>query len=154
MWSVGEFGGDMEVIFEPQSLAEFQFVKPSSVRGVPAYVFAFRVLRKYNDTWSLNLGGRAINPGLRGKLLIARDNSAILRLEVEADELTANDLLRRFEKAIDYTDRELGDGSKFVLPTQSEANLCSVLSHCSRSLTSFENCHKFAAKSRIVPDMK
>lgn len=55
---------------------------------------------------------------------------------------------------IDYAYVPLGDGSSFVLPTNSDVLMCSVSESdkCSHNTIRFTNWHKFRAKTRILMD--
>ena len=152
MWSVGEFGADLQVVFEPQSLAKFKFVRATSIHSTPVYVYEFRVAQENNTSWTLYVQKLGTRPGLTGKLSVRQQDGAVLQFDIAAADIAPQSYLQRFNKSISYEEVALGDGSRFVLPTASTSNLCPDGNHCSRSLISFRHCHKFAAKSRIVDD--
>ncbi|HVZ17039.1 MAG TPA: hypothetical protein VG897_07975, partial [Terriglobales bacterium] len=91
-------------------------------------------------------------PGLVGKLSVRQHDGAVMQFAIAATDLVPESYLMRFNKNISYEEMPLGDGSRFVLPTKSDSEICPAGGHCSRSLITFRNCHKFAAKSRILAD--
>ena len=63
--------------------------------------------------------------------------------------------LANVEVTIDYSEVPIGDLDTFLLPSRSETNVCdrhnSGLS-CGKNVVVFDDCRKFAAKSRILTD--
>ncbi len=150
-WSTGEFAGDLDVLFEPQSVTKFKFVKETTLREIPALLFEFKIARENNKTWSLVGGKRKVYPGLKGRLWLELTSSRILRLEVETADVPDGVAMKKLTKKINYDDLMLGDGTKFVLPVEVEATYCKYsVEKCAVNLVSFNDCHKFAAKARVV----
>ncbi len=151
-WSIGEFGGDLRVFFEPQSRAEFKFLRSADLEHTSTYIFEFKVAAADNHSWALNAQNVVTYPGFTGKIWIRSQDGRVMRLEARASELQPTSKISGFHKNISYSEIALGDGSNFVLPSNSEAVLCPWREHCWETFISFHNCHKFAAKARIVPD--
>ena len=150
-WSVGEFAGDLRVVFDEPSAAEFKFVKEGALRSSKALIFDFKVSRANNRTWSLEAPTGSTFPGLKGKIWLNIENAQIMRLEIETADIPDEFPIKRLAKEINYADVKLGDGTNFVLPSDSVGTFCSYsIRRCSRNVLTFRNCHKFAAKARIV----
>jgi hypothetical protein len=62
------------------------------------------------------------------------------------------------ELQTEYEDLPLGDGTHFILPTESTSNSCfwneakHRIAFCDDNLLQFKNCHKFGTSSRILTD--
>ena len=87
---------------------------------------------------------------MTGRLWLEPTTGRILRIDIEDTDL-GDFALSSMKETIVYGDVKLGDGSSFVLPTGAEMYSCRRdNSVCAKNVTAYENCHKFAAKSRIV----
>jgi len=150
-WSTGEFAGDLDVLFEPQLMTKFKFVKETMLRDTPVLLFEFKIARENNKTWSLVGTKRLVYPGLKGKLWLERTDSRIVRFEIETADVPDGVAMKKLSKKINYDDVLLGDGTKSVLPSDLEATYCKYsVERCAVNLVSFKNCRKFAAKARVV----
>lgn len=150
-WAAGEYGATMSFIFSEQSAAQFRFTEETALRAVPVVVFAFSIKRENNRQWALaGMSAKRMYPGVKGRLWLDKANGRVLRSEIEPSDLGD---LRSMQLSIEtnYADVQLGDGSTFLLPVDSVALACNPQQRlCSRNVVTFENCHRFAAKSRVI----
>jgi hypothetical protein len=151
--SMGEFSSLLRALFHPQNAAQFSFGKEVRLHSTPAWIFDFTVHQQSNKSlWFLRSGGHTYYPGYRGSLWLEKASSRLMRLEMNAIEMQeANIPFKRFKLTGEYAYTALGDGTSFVLPTQTSTIGCANNEICVGSSVTFANCHKFAAKSRIVP---
>jgi hypothetical protein len=149
-WAAGEYGATMGFIFSEQSSARFHFVGEKTLRSVPAVLFEFTIDRKNNRQWSLQgPGSKGRFPGLRGQLWLEKNKGRIMRTEIQPTDF--GDWIANLSIETDYDDVQLGDASTFLLPVASASESCNLLLKlCSRNVATFRNCHRFAAKSRIL----
>ena len=151
-YSEGEFFGDLKAVFDPSSTVKFKFVKEISLRSTPALEYEFHVPRRKNQMWSIQLPNRIAFPGYKGKLWLAEGTGQVLRLEIQSVEIPPDFPMLSISVEANYADVILGDGTDFVLPTDLTSTVCKdSIERCSMNQTTFRDCHKFAAKSRIVP---
>lgn len=157
-WSSGEFATSLFELFLPQSAADFHFEKQATIHSVSALVFRFSVEKKNNKGYFLhaeNPYGETFTwyPAYHGRMWVDAETFHLLRLERGTADML-NDPIQRVDTVIDYAYVPLGDGSNFVLPTESEVITC--IPHdqndCARNIAKFTNWHMFRAKSQILMD--
>lgn len=171
-WTEGEFGSILSLIFAEESHSRYKFEKETRWKSASALLFEFQLERENNHGWYVEANGQKILPGFKGKIWVDERSHAVLRVEMRAENLEPEadvkaadknatvqrtNRARRFpldsvKMSVDYADTLLGDGTQFVLPTTSEDEKCITFRMCIRDVVSFENCHKFGAKARIVED--
>jgi hypothetical protein len=151
-WSTGEFASALLAVFSPLSQAEFKFKKNDVLRATPALVFEFQILRENNKLWQV--GDAKTFPGYSGRLWVNQVNFHLMRLERGDIKVDVHSPIRQLISVIDYADVQLGDGTSFDVPVQSETVACHAanLTPCWRSVLVFRNWRKFAARSRILSD--
>lgn len=156
-WSMGEFASIPQMVFAPLSDAEFRFNKEVKLNSIPALVFDFRVEESSNELYYLRAfypGGWGVTffPAYRGRVWLNKSNFHLMRMEKETADMPPWFPITRATTMIDYADVPLGDGSDFVLPAESEIEICSKeeWTECAHNVIRFKNWHKFRAKTRIL----
>jgi hypothetical protein len=156
-WSCGDYGSDLAMLFGSMAKTRFNFVGENSYRGRPVLVFGFEVGVSDNLRWALKTRdshGEAISsfPGYRGRLLFDARTFALVRFERRSFEVEKHFPIRFGGIEVDYQKTPLGDGTAFVLPTESVVTFChdEKHHHCEINTTTFEHWQKFGAKSRIL----
>lgn len=176
-WTEGEFGSVLQLLFADESYTQFKFEKETRFQSHPALLFEFQLAAENNHGWYVEARGWKAYPGFKGKLWLDASSNAVLRVEMQAEHLeqaahaksssggpaltelsrpldhSVHFPLREVSISINYTNEHLGDGTDFVLPTTSEDRKCLGFGLCIRDELTFENCHKFGAKARIVGDV-
>ncbi|MGB7553736.1 MAG: hypothetical protein WBM04_05145 [Candidatus Korobacteraceae bacterium] len=150
-WSAGQFGNHLQSIFDGRNKVEFQFVGENKIGGREAWEFMYRIAYQAVPLWRLQSPGQMVAPPYYGKLWIDQQSGVILRLQVEATELPRSFSIRNAKIEIDYKSVLLGDGTHFVLPVKSVLNTVDSDGMATRNMQRFQNCQKFRATSRIVP---
>ena len=156
---LGHFGLELLTVFTPSNKASFQYKDEVTIAGQQLVVFELQVKRKNNSTYALYSGegsftpdGYWLAPGLEGLIWVDKKTSLLRRLVLHATEIDRAFPIDAFATATDYnlvTIPGLGD---LLLPTSGESMVCkSRKQKCWRTEVTFENCHKFAGKARIVP---
>lgn len=153
-WSIGEFASILSGIFASSSHAEFRFLKEEKLRSIPMLVFAYRVRGVNNKTYFIDSGSSTWFPEYNGKIWLEKQSLELRRLERETAYMRDH-AVRQIKSRVDYNNISLGDGTKLILPTNSEVQIClspkqGSVDNCSQNAIRFENWHKFAAKATIV----
>ncbi len=153
-WSIGEFASILSGIFAPSSKPEFRYEKQEKLHSVATIVFEYRVKEENNRTYFIDSGSRTWFPGYSGKLWLDTQTTQLRRLERETDYMRERPV-RRIKTTVDYREVPLGDGTKLILPTNSEVVLCLAAAQgsvdsCSQNAITFKNWQKFGAKTTIV----
>lgn len=155
-WGTGDFASALVGVFSALSLAEFNFKKKDVLHATPALVFEFHVARLDNELWYLQVGDAKTYPGYSGRLWINATSFHPMRLERGDIVVNADFPIRQIKSVIDYAEVQLGDGTSFDLPVQSETLACHAanLKPCWKSVLKFRNWHKFATSTRILSNFE
>lgn len=152
MWSIGEFGSHLSGIFAPQSRAAFDPPKKGRIGSHEVLIFRFRIDRANNLFLTWHTPAVTILPGVAGEVSIDVEAGTLVRLQLQATEIPRDFALSSLEVTSGYRSVALGDGSAFVLPVSAELRMCERgMARCTRNVTTFSNCRKFAAKTKVVP---
>jgi hypothetical protein len=151
-WSTGEFGTTLRSLFHPARQAEFTFVKQSTISGVTASVYDYKV-RKENSDWHVQVGSQSIIPAYNGRVWIEEKTAQVLRIEMSATDIPRDFQLDQVEASNDYGFVRLATAEQYMLPTHAETLSCERGSPaCSRNTIDFRNYHKYTGEANIVFD--
>jgi hypothetical protein len=147
--STGEFASTMLSLFSPRTDASFHFARSTTVNGNAVSVFDFRVERT-NSSWDVNADGKSTKPAHKGSVWIDDESARVLRLEMQAVDLTEDIALDTVEMYVDYEKVRIGS-LEYLLPVASENLACwRGTNNCARNKIEFRNYRKFGAESTIV----
>ncbi len=149
-WSAGQFGSDLQALFDGSNKVEFDFAGEGKMGGSETWQFSFRVPRQEVALWRLHSQGKTIAPPYYGRLWIAQKDGLILRLLVEANQLPLSFPVANATLEVDYQNVRFADGSHFVLPVESVLNMIPYEGPKARNVQQFKDCKKFTATHRIV----
>jgi hypothetical protein len=157
-WSVGEFGREIVALFLPNQPAEYHFVKLDRGLAKGTYLFEMKVSSTDNRSWNLTFGAapnrKFAHPAFVAHFWLMPGDGQLVRIEHETTEVPKDFPIRWSMKTSNYSDTELGDGTRFVLPTSDLTLLCYLGKNmgCSRNELQFSHWHKFTATHRILSD--
>ncbi len=152
--SFGEFASVLRALFDPGNETEFTFRKDTKFDSRPALLYEFTVRRANNKSlWHVNTSGYRLYPGYKGRLWLDPASAQPMRIEMRAQELPAGFPFPSLSLFVEFAETSLGDGSKFVLPVQSQSLACDIKDrNCLRNKITFTRCRKFGAEHQIVPE--
>ena len=151
--SSGELGSDLIDLFKPPIVAEFQFHKDAKLNGVPSSVYQFHLVAEKDTFFPLrSSSGTVLYPEYEGAIWLKSENGQLLRLELRSMHLPRGFEWISVEVIIDYSEVPIRDLGAFLLPSKSETNAC-TRRKCSTNVVVFEDCRKFATRSRILTDI-
>jgi hypothetical protein len=120
----------------------------SSAAGIRSKVFDFAVV-KQNSHWTVRLR-RAVRPAYRGSLWIDPETARVLRIEMRAHQLPADDDVDKVEMTVDYGWVVIS-GERYLLPIKSDSLACETHSFsCTKNSVEFRNYRKFAVESQVL----
>lgn len=161
MLTSGEFGSDLVSLFTPPIVIELKFLKGATLRGNPALLYEFHLSADKNTFWTIyDDHNGSIKPELHGELWIEPRMGRLLRLQVEPVHMPPQFDLKSGSTMVDYAEVGLGDAGVFLMPTSSQTNACMrgyevdrlrTTLTCVSNVVTFQNCHKFTARTRVVP---
>lgn len=149
-----EFGTDLRIVFTPQNHTSFDYKNEITVRNTPLAVFGFQIKKPTGDTKSSNFMPRltSIYTGGMGLLWIDKNTSSLRRIVFHWTEIDPKFPVKASASSTDYGSVMISGVGQFLLPTGGEMLECLKSGRCWRNVVTFKNCHKFAGKSRILPD--
>ena len=147
-WSTGEFGSVLMQLFAPVTAADFRFLNDSPLGGKHAKEFSFAVARE-NSQWRVEAAGQVTQPGYGGSVWIDPQTARVLRVEMQAHDLSLRFPAGRVESSTDYEYVQIGS-EKYLLPSHCETLTCEQgSSRCARNVIYFVDYHKYTSESSI-----
>ena len=152
LWSTGEFGGNLQAIFDATNKPVFTFVGEKKMGKRTAWGFSYRIAEQNNPRWWLTSDDQRIAPPYSGELWLDQKTGELAMFRLTADGIPKKFPTQGAETLTAYTNVSFDDGTGFVLPVQSvvKTKYHGVLT---TNVLQFRNCHKFRAKSRMLLDV-
>lgn len=148
--SRGEFGTVMLDIFDPQSDAEFHWLRWGTLRGQLCHVFSYVIDQPHSrSTIDYNHGEARATPGYHGLIYVPKGTTTITRITVTQD-VAPSFPLQDVNQTIDYADTDIS-GQKFLLPWKSVV----MMRHdrmADRNEIEFRGYRKYSADTSIKFD--
>jgi len=157
------FGDELSGVFDPDNNAAFEYRGEVAIDGLNLEVFGFQVkkptVRKQWDKerdqhlpgFGLDWGGPGIYTGVQGLIWIDKATSGVRRVVLHHTEIDSKFPIAAASSSTNYGLTPIAGLGEFLLPSAGEDLSCNRDKYCWRTITSFSNCRKFAAQSRIVP---
>ena len=155
--STGEFGSMMKELFDPETDAQFKWVRWGKLRGRLCHVYQYSV-RKSRSKWSISFEiseGNTVRtiPAYRGFVFVDNDTEMVTRITLEAVNIEPSFPVQEASTELDYELIPIS-GQEFMLPLKFEMNM-----RQGRMLTKndveFRLYNKYSANASIsfdVPD--
>lgn len=150
MTSMGEFGSDLLSIFLEENAAAFSWRERTKTLQGEALVFDFRVPAASNHAWVLKEKDANTHPRMEGALWVDAVTNRVLRLDLGAADIDWGFFTQRASRVTVFGEVHFPDSGDFLLPTISDATLCTWDDMCRRNTTQWKNCKRFLGKARIV----
>ena len=150
--STGEFGGNLRAVFNRTNHALFSYSGEGNAGEHAAWIFTYQIAEQKERLWMLHAPDQMIAPRYSGELWIDQKDGDVLRFRssAAAKDLPQSFPMKSVELQIDYEKIGFGDGTNFVLPVDSTLTNVYAGEETSRNVVQFRNCHKFAARGRLV----
>jgi len=149
---LGLFGGELLTVFAPSSKASFQYKDEITIAGDRLVPFDVQVNRKNNSTYFLASREGSLWPGFTGLLWVDKNTLLLRRMVLHATEIDPKFPIDAVTSSSNYDLVAIPELGQLLLPTSGESIACmSRQNQCWRNVVTFDNCHKFAGKARIVP---
>jgi hypothetical protein len=147
--SSGEFGSLMREIFEPGTETQFQWERWGTLRSRRMHVFSYRVLQS-RSKYSISAGNEhRIIAGYHGLIYVDRENLAVMKLTLEADDIPSGFPIREVNLTLDYDHVEIS-GRPFILPLKAVVSSRNGPKMLTRNEVEFRMYRKFTAESTIT----
>lgn len=153
-----DFGSDLLMVFLKDNDAHFKVAGEAANddEGAPLAAFRFEIKRKgpfalHDLTPGLRSGDESITTGVKGLIWINKKNASLRRLVVHYTDIAPDFPGSTFAGSTDYRFVLIPELGTYLLPTAGERLSCMKDGWCARNISTFTNCHKYAAKSRVIP---
>lgn len=154
MLSAGEFGMQLQHLFEPENNARFEFKKEVKVNSRPTLLFEFKIREGDNKSFNVwDVNSIRWEPGYSGSMWVDAKTLQPVRLDIKSTRMPFKTVIQNVEASTEYGDIALADGTTFLLPIKSTAVACGAKRWdeiCFRNELVFTNCHKFRAEAQIL----
>jgi hypothetical protein len=119
--SSGEFGSMMRELFEPNTMARFEWQRWATLRGKRNHVYSYFVAQP-NSHWTVSYQRTDVTtPGYRGLVFVDRDTNEVSRLTLDAD-MPPTFPVQMATTVLDYDSMDIS-GVKFMLPLRAEVRM-------------------------------
>jgi len=146
--STGEFASMLLDLFSSNTGAQFRSGGASSISGLNAEVYDFRV-QSENSHWMVKAESQTIHPAYEGSVWVDPATARVLRIEIQATNIPPDFPMDRVESAVDYSSVVIA-GASFLLPVHAETLGCERGSpECSHNIIDFRNYHEFKVDFKI-----
>lgn len=146
--SVGEFASTLLDLFSSDTDAQFRSGGASTIAGVSAQVYDFRV-RSENSHWMVEAESQTLHPAYQGSVWVDPQNARVLRIEMQAENIPPDFPMDTIESAVDYAYVTIA-GTSVLLPVHAESLGCQRGSpDCSHNIIDFRNYHEFKVDVKI-----
>ncbi len=151
--SSGEFGSMMKEIFDPESEAQFQWLRWGTLKGRRQHVFSYNVPQS-RSKWTIDYRrSMRIVPGYRGLIYADADYTTVTRITLEAINIPPDFPIQQATEMLDYDFAKIGE-TDHVLPLRAEVRMREGR-HLTKNVVEFRLYRKFGADATIkfdVPD--
>ncbi len=146
----GEFGAQLVSLFLDENSVIFRFREEAKTPDGDVLVFEFEVPAGKNNSWVLREGEFSTQPPLEGTLWLSKKNHKILELNLATSSIDRSISADRVRVSTSFADVHFDGAGDFLLPSRSEAKMCSRDSLCTYNVTKWSGCKRFGAKTRIL----
>ncbi len=146
--STGEFGSMLHEVFEPKTLATFEWMRWATLRGKRAHVYSYHILKE-NSQWHLNYQrSQEIVVGYTGLVYVDRDTEMVLKVTLEGENIPSSFPISQAGNAVDYDFTKIGEQT-YLLPLKAEVRMRTARM-VTRNLVEFRLYRKFGADTAIT----
>lgn len=148
--STGEFGSMLAEMFAPETRAEFQWDRHSSIKDRKVWVFRLRVPPSRSQ-WHISYQRqREIVAGYRGWVYIDKDTNLILRLSLVTEDLPRDFPINEARTTLDYGFAKISE-REYLLPLHATVRMRES-KFLSRNEVEFRLYRKFSTEASIAFD--
>jgi VWFA-related protein len=147
--SVGEFGGLLNLVFQPTSKTEFEWKEAATRedRSGTVQVLSYRVKRD-DATITLGQGNDQVGAGFHGLVYIDGATGGVQRITLEADDLPRSFSMTAASMTVDYDYASIADRD-YLLPVRSTVSLQRHHKSIELNELAFRGYRRFASKTKI-----
>jgi len=148
-YSNGEFGGVLQMIFDPVAAADFAWQKTEEKDGQTLQVYSYKVDAK-NSQFMLTAPDRTQIPApFHGEVLIDNDTHSVRRLLVETGELPPDFGIKASWISVEYDYIGI-NGHEYLLPARGEVGLKQGRNQAVSNHLRFGNYRRYGSQIKLL----
>jgi hypothetical protein len=147
--SVGEFGGLLNLMFQPSSKTDFQWKEAGGLGSGTIHVLHYRIDPR-NATMALSDSSGKVSVGVHGMVYIDSANGGVRRITMEADGIPKDFSMRAASMMVDYDYVTIGVHD-YLMPMRAVLTLRRGKRQVDLNEMTFRNYRRYASQARIVP---
>jgi len=145
----GEFGGVLEIVFDPAAKTEFAWKETDALDGAAVEVFTYRVDAKNSKFAVVALPHSSEIVGFHGLVYIDSATHGVRRVVMDADGIPADSAVRASGLTIDY-DYIAINGHDYLMPVRGELRMKMANTGAILHRIEFRDYHRFGSAVRLV----
>jgi VWFA-related protein len=145
----GEFGGVLEIVFEPTAKAQFEWSGTGSLDGAPVQVFNYTVDVKNSKFSVTPLPQTPKIVGFHGKIYIDAATRGVRRVTMDADGIPADSPVHSSGIVIDY-DYVSINNHEYLMPVRGEMRMQLGKTEKIFHRIEFRDYHRFGSEVKII----
>jgi hypothetical protein len=147
--SVGEFGGLLKVVFNPDSKADFVWKEAGTLEGEAGnlQVLSYRVAREHANI-AIGEGSEKLWVGFHGLVYIDSSTGGVRRVTAEADDLPRTFAIHAAAMTVDYSYVAIGTHD-YLVPVRATVSRQRGRREIELNEIAFRNYRRFASQTKI-----
>ena len=147
--SVGEFGGLLNLVFQPASKTDFQWKEAATLGSGTVQALTYRV-ELGNASFALSDGNRRIGVGFHGLVYLDGASGGIRRIILQADDLPHDFSIHAASMTVDYDYVAIG-AHDYLMPMRAVVTIQKGHRQTDLNEISFRNYRRYASQAKILP---
>jgi hypothetical protein len=146
--SAGEFGHLLNLVFSPNSKADFQWKEAAALGSETVQVLSYRVARE-NATIEIGDNNSRVGAGFHGLVYIDAATGGVRRITLQADDLPRNFSMHGASIVMDYDYVAIG-AHDYLMPMRTSLALQRGRRQTDLNEMAFRNYRRYASQTKIT----
>lgn len=145
----GAFGGVLQIVFDPQSVAQFEWQQRGALDGAAVDVFSYRVDTQHSHFSVTPLPASSRLVPFHGQVFIDAATRGVRRITIVADDIPEDSPIHASSLSIDYDYVSMNDHD-YLVPVRGEMRMQLGKSEKIFHQIEFRDYHRFGSQTRII----
>jgi hypothetical protein len=149
MTSIGQFGGVLKAVFQPDAKAEFRWKETDALASGKVQVFDYRVRQENSSYRLIGSSNDQVNVAYHGLVYIDAATFEVRRITFEAEGIPRDFSIHASSMAVDY-DYIAINGHDYLMPIHAAVNIRRGRREALLNEIEFRDYKRFGSRIRIV----
>lgn len=145
--SIGEFGGILQIVFDPAAAADFKWARSETQSGSTLQVFSYTVDAAHSDFILMDTGSQ-LKAAFHGFVYIDADTRTVRRIVAQTDNMKSTNIHASWMEV--YYDYFAINGHDYLLPARGEVGLRQGRRAVIENKLRFTDYRRFGSRTRIL----